>query len=307
MKIQQFLLGLFLLLLTSCGDMATNPIPQAAAIAQAIATTQAQTEDATSTVEPTETAVETQVEPPPTASPTSALSTLLDVGLTPIATMAPVTIEPTPTVTLIPPVVVQTAVPTAAPVSDAGKTAVQHYEDAFAYMEQEQWDNAIVELDAAIGLEPEISILYQTLGYAYANKGDFEAALLNLEKYLELEPEAEDRADVEADIQQLRELLASPPSPQFDVPPGKALFVFVNYTDVDWNVDIGPYFLQVPARGPDQAEVVSTIDIDPGTYRWQAHSPGGNYYITDENNNHSFEFTVAEGEVYLQGAGGPPR
>ncbi len=87
----------------------------------------------------------------------------------------------------------------------------------------------------------------------------------------------------------------------FDVPPGKALFVFYNYTNVDWNIDVGPHLLKVPANQPGQEFALGTQVLDPGTYTWQALSPGGGYYIRDANGNKSFEFTVAAGDVYKQG------
>ncbi|HRV91430.1 MAG TPA: SH3 domain-containing protein [Anaerolineae bacterium] len=86
----------------------------------------------------------------------------------------------------------------------------------------------------------------------------------------------------------------------FEVPPGKALFAFYNFTDTDWNIDIGPYFLQVPAKPPNREYVFDTVAIDPGTYTWQAHSPGGDYYIVDKNGNRAFEFTVATGDVHKE-------
>lgn len=86
-----------------------------------------------------------------------------------------------------------------------------------------------------------------------------------------------------------------------EVPPGKALFVFYNYTNADWNIDIGPYFLQVPAKQPGDEYGFGTVAIDPGNYTWQAHSPGGSYYIEDGNGNRAFEFTVAVGDVFEEG------
>lgn len=86
----------------------------------------------------------------------------------------------------------------------------------------------------------------------------------------------------------------------FEVPPGKALFVFYNFTGTDWNIDIGPYFLQVPAKPPSREYVFDTVAIDPGTYTWQAHSPGGGYYIVDSQGNRAFEFTVAAGDVHKE-------
>lgn len=89
--------------------------------------------------------------------------------------------------------------------------------------------------------------------------------------------------------------------PAFDVPEGKALFVFYNFTNVDWNIDVGPYFLEVPANTGGQEYTTGQVAIDPGTYTWKAHSPGGGYYITDANGNNTFEFTVSAGQVYEEG------
>jgi len=86
----------------------------------------------------------------------------------------------------------------------------------------------------------------------------------------------------------------------FDVPPGKALFVFYNYTHIDWNMDIGPYFLRVPANQPGQEYAVATTAIDPGTYTWQATSPGGEWFIKMGSGGAATEFTVAVGDVYVE-------
>ena len=85
-----------------------------------------------------------------------------------------------------------------------------------------------------------------------------------------------------------------------DVPPGKALFVFYNYTHIDWNLDIGPYFLQVPATQSGQEHAAATIAIDPGTYTWQATSPGGEWFIKMGHGGAAAEFTVAAGDVYVE-------
>ena len=94
---------------------------------------------------------------------------------------------------------------------------------------------------------------------------------------------------------------APPPAPSgYDIPPGKALFVFVNYTDKDWNVDIigqPSYFLPVPPNQPGQDHAEVTIAIDPGTYVWKGSSPLG-FYIRGPGGNVDFQFSVAEGEVY---------
>ncbi len=79
------------------------------------------------------------------------------------------------------------------------------------------------------------------------------------------------------------------------------MFVFYNYTNIDWNIDIGPYLLKVPANQPGQPYAIGTLVLDPVTYIWKAKSPGGGYYIRDANGNTAFEFTVAAGEIYVQG------
>jgi tetratricopeptide (TPR) repeat protein len=177
------------------------------------------------------------------------------------------------------------------------------FDQGLALMDQEKWDEAIAAFQEGIRLDPAFAPAYGGLGYSYASKGDFEPAITNLEKFLELAPDLPDRAEIEADIQQMRDALAQ--EPQFDVPPGKALFVFTNYTNVDWSIDVGPYHMDLPGWTGGEYPT-GTLTLDPGTYTWQAHSPGGGYYMTDENGNRSFEFTVAAGEIYGRSVGGPP-
>jgi hypothetical protein len=101
------------------------------------------------------------------------------------------------------------------------------------------------------------------------------------------------------------EIVAGPAAPAEappgqDIPPGKALFVFINYTDKDWNIDIigdQSYFLPVPPNQPGQEHALETIVIDPGTYVWKGTSPLG-FYIRNSAGNVDFEFSVAAGEVH---------
>ena len=188
--------------------------------------------------------------------------------------------------------------PAAAAPAETVSTAVQHFDQGLSYFQEEQWDQAIAEFQAAIRLEPTFSQAYQGLGYGYAfGPNDFANAIEALETYLKLEPDAEDRAGVEQDIQLMKDELASRDDTLFDIPPGMALFVFKNYSGEDWNVDIGPYSMHVPANPPDREYSYTTLPIEPGTYIWKAHTAGGGFYITDQHNNKAFEITVAPGEI----------
>ncbi len=278
------------LLLAACAESTPTPDVEATAQAALEATQAAQPTD-TPTPAPTKTSTPTNTPIPPTNTPTST-NTPVPPTNTPAPTKTP-TLTPTPA----PPTATSTPAPPPPTPTPAISPAEAHLEQGIAYYDQEKWDEAIAEFQEAIRLDPEFGVAYGWLGYSYAlGPGDLEKAIAALEKYLQLVPEAEDRAQVEADLQQMRQDLAQA-SPRFEVPPGKALFVFTNYTDVDWSIDVGPYHLDVPAwKGGEYP--LSTVAIDPGTYTWQAHSPGGGYYITDDSGNTAFEFTVAAGEIY---------
>ena len=277
-------------------------------------------EPATATPEPTDTPAPTDTpepptdtpEPPtdtPTEEPTDTAESPTDIPTeeptdAPEAPTDTPTEEPTEeslptnTVTAEDTPTPAPAAPAATPTSEAS-AAVAHFQQGIQYYEQEAYNDAIAEFQEVINLEPEFDVVYAYLGYSYVlGPQDFEQAIEALETYLQLNPEAEDKAQVEQDIQLLREALVSQGDTQFDIPPGKSLFVFKNYSGEIWSVDIGPYHLDVPTNPPDQEYSYHTLVIDPGTYTWQAHSMGGGYYITDSSGNKAFEFTVAPDEMY---------
>ncbi|MCP4451747.1 MAG: tetratricopeptide repeat protein [Planctomycetes bacterium] len=159
------------------------------------------------------------------------------------------------------------------------------------HFDQEQWDQAIAELQEVIRLDPSYSIAYKFLGYSCAAKDDIEPAIEALENYLQLAPEANDRSEVLSVLEQIR-LIPT-------IPPGQALFVFHNYTGDTWIVDIGPYSLEVPPNPPDQPFTEVTLVIEPGAYTWQAHSMDNSFYITDAGGNRGFDFSVAAGKVHI--------
>jgi hypothetical protein len=302
-NIRQLLLVSFLPLLLLVACSSNTPTPEGKATAQAAVepTATPQPTD-TPTPKPTNTPAPTNTPVPPTDTP-APTNTPVPPTNTPTSTPTP-----KPTNTPLPPTATPT--PTSAPPTftptPAASPAEEHLAQGIIYYEQEKWDQAITELEEAIRLDPKLGSAYGWLGYSYAlGQKDLAKAIATLEKYLELTPDANDRAEVEADIQKMKNSLALAPA-GFDVPPGKALFVFINYTDVDWSVDVGPHHLDIPAwRGGEYP--TGSVAMEPGTYTWQGHSPGGGYYITDVNGNKAFQFTVAAGEIHAESVGGPPR
>lgn len=90
-------------------------------------------------------------------------------------------------------------------------------------------------------------------------------------------------------------------TPEFVAPPGKALFVFYNYTGEDWNIDVGPYLLQVPATRPGEPYAVVTLELEPGTYTLMGNSPATGRQIHTMDGGLYIEFTVQAGDVYPSG------
>ena len=290
------LLTLIVMMVSAC---AGTPTPDVEATAQAALA-------ATEAAQPTATLV------PPTATPTPIPPT--DTPEPPTATPTPVpppdTPEP-PTDTPVPtdtPPEPATDTPTPTPTPEqptstptpTGPTAEEYFVKGLDYFDQKQWDEAIAEFEEAIRIDPELGHAYLALGYSYAyGPQNFQKAAELLQKYLQLNPDDTDRADIEADIAQLQSLASqSDSSSGYNVPEGKALFVFVNYSGDNWVVDIGPYRLEVPANVPPNENTVATQILDPGSYTWQAHSMDSDFYLTDSNGNRGFQITVAAGDIY---------
>ena len=220
------------------------------------------------TAEPTPTPV------PPTNTPTSVPPT--DTPVPPTDTPVPPTDTPTsvpPTDTPVPPTdtpvpLTATPVPPAPTPTPAVSPAVEHFEKGFDYFQQEKWDEAIAEFQEAIRLDPAFSAAYLGLGYSYVSKGEFQKATEALEKYLQLEPGADNRAQVESDIQQMRAILDQPPAtgPCCEpLQPGKGAIWFINYIGETVRMDMSPYYFEVP---PKQGNVDGCLcpQLDPGHY-----------------------------------------
>ena len=106
------------------------------------------------------------------------------------------------------------------------------------------------------------------MGYSYVNKGEFEQAIAALEKYLQLEPGADNRAQVENDIQQMQAILAQPPSTGpccQPLQPGKGAIWFENHIGETVQVDVGPNFYEVPPKVGDTPGCLCP-QLDPGVY-----------------------------------------
>jgi len=201
---------------------------------------------------------------PPTDTPTPVPPT--DTPVPPTDTPVPPTDTPVPpTDTPVPPT--DTPIPAPPPPTPtlAVSPAQGHLEKGFEYFDQEKWDEAIAEFQEAIRLDPEFGDAYWGLGYGYANKGEFQKAIEALEKYLQLVPDASDRAQVESDIQLMRDILASRPPCCEPLQPGKGAIWIENWIGETSYVDIGPNFYEVPPKVGDTPGCLCP-QLDPGHY-----------------------------------------
>jgi tetratricopeptide (TPR) repeat protein len=260
---------LLCLALTACGGA---PTPDVEATQQAVAA-------ATQAAQPTDTlAPPTHTPLPPTDTPvpptdTPALPT--DTPVPPTNTPAPPTDTPAPTDTPVPQ---DTPTPTLLPPTPtpAVSPAEVHVVAGFDYLDGQRWDEAIAEFQEAIRLDPKFGPAYLGLGYGYAlGPRDLAKAIEALETYLRLVPDADDRAQVEADIQEMRQ--AMPSQPSVSVPPGKGGLIMYNCRGGDViTVDVIPAgILQelAPKTGED-CQPGEPIFLDPGDYVLRASIAG---------------------------------
>jgi hypothetical protein len=214
-------------------------------------------------VPPTDTPVPpTDTPVPPTDTPTPVPPTDTPTPMPPTDTPTPV--PPTDTPTPVPPTdtpVPPKATPEPAPPTPTltlAASPAEHFEKGLEYLNQGRWDEAIAEFQEASRLAPEVSIAYAGLGYSYFYKGEYEQAIVALEKYLQLEPGASDRVEVETLINRMR-CCRQPPEP------GRGQIWFENHIGEILQVDISPYYFEVP---PKQGDVAGCLcpQLDPGHY-----------------------------------------
>ena len=244
------------------------------------------------TPEPTPTPVPPTPTPvPPTPTPVPPTDTPVPPTDTPVPP-TPTPIPPTPVPTALPPTDTPVPAPPAATPAPAVSPATEHFEKGFDLFQQEKWDEAIAEFQAAIQLDPGFSMAYLGLGYSYVSKQEFQKALEALEKYVQLEPGADNRAQVEGDIQQLRDILASQQpavGPCCEpLQPGKGQIWFDNHIGETVRVDVSPYYYEVPPKQGDVAGCVCP-QLDPGHYTVVAR--------TASSENLGVEIDIAAGDM----------
>jgi tetratricopeptide (TPR) repeat protein len=170
--------------------------------------------------------------------------------------------------------------------------AEQHARQGFNYLDEKTWDKAIAEFEEAIRLDPQFAIAYLGLGYSYAlGPGDLAKAIPALEKYLQLEPNAENRADIEADISAMRAQMASigPCCPSAES--GKGLLWIENFVgeplQVDFGTNLGTQAYEVPAK---QGDVSGCLCLS---------SDAGHYILVVKTMTHQgrWELDIAPGQI----------
>jgi tetratricopeptide (TPR) repeat protein len=72
------------------------------------------------------------------------------------------------------------------------KEAEAHYNQGLAHANRREWDAAIRDYTKAIELDPESTLAYRGRGGAHARKGDYDAAIKDLGKAFTLDPRYED-------------------------------------------------------------------------------------------------------------------
>ena len=63
------------------------------------------------------------------------------------------------------------------------------YNSGTEYLEQEQYNQAIVDFDEAIRLDPQYAKVYSNRGLAYINLGQYERAILDYDEAIRLDPQ----------------------------------------------------------------------------------------------------------------------
>jgi tetratricopeptide (TPR) repeat protein len=86
----------------------------------------------------------------------------------------------------------------------AMRAAKRHYERGQKLFALQKFDEALEQFQAAFDAKPIPDFLFN-IGQCHRNLGDYEAAIFSFKRYLKLDPDAENREQVEELITQLEE------------------------------------------------------------------------------------------------------
>jgi iron complex outermembrane recepter protein len=89
----------------------------------------------------------------------------------------------------------------------AGAEAQRHWTAGMAHFQLEEWDDAIKEWEAGFRLKPVPQFLYN-IAQAYRQSKRYDKALSFYRKYLRMQPDAPNRAEVEGHVKTLDKLVA---------------------------------------------------------------------------------------------------
>lgn len=90
------------------------------------------------------------------------------------------------------------------------------------------------------------------------------------------------------------------PSGVFSPLPGQGLFIARNYTRTTWQIELGDATLALPPLEPGRGYAEIRLDLEPGTYTWQAFAPEKDRaLLTDEETHTLHGFAIHAGEVYF--------
>ncbi|MEM7031251.1 MAG: SH3 domain-containing protein [Chloroflexota bacterium] len=178
-------------------------------------------------------------------------------------------------------------------IEQSGPSAVERFEQGLAYFDAENWDAAKAEFVAVTEMEPDFAPGHQLLGFTQYLTEDFEGAKASLERYLQLEPDSDDKdriVNLIAEIDSLSNTYVTPLGVQVDIPEDKGLVVVVNYTADPVVVDIAgqAYEIDGKNRNPNGGEVF--VEIWPGRHVISANAMDGSAAGRAE-------FDIAAGQV----------
>ena len=300
-KIIFALLVLFLLTVftTGCNSAAT-PVaekqPDATQEVVATATTaptDAPKPTATHTASPTPKPTATNTPLPPTNTPTATATSTPKPTATHTASPTPKPPTPTATLAATDTPVAAAASPPPAPTSPPqvsapdSSAATVHWASGRELMDQGNWEAAIEALNKALQADPDFPLAHRDLGICYYQIEDYAQTVSHLERYLELQPDDPERADIEKVIQDLKALT------EHNVNPDQGLLVITNYVGGKAVVDVAGQSYEIPGTDevPDGAKIY--VPLAPGHYTASVNG----YTQKGERFYGDIEIDIAAGQV----------